>query len=497
MSKMSRSGGSRKSFLAEIPPQDDGVEAFLAANHAIMRLFHQARMLSSNATFSYGLVFICMLISAFTCIRLGMQRYAIYRAGVDDGIFMQVMSSAFSGFHAQAEGNINHLLVHFSPILFLFSPLIIVTRSAVTLIVIQAIAGSLVSVPLFLIAKKRMPPLLAAFCAGIPLIYPALIGVVTTDFHEHAFTPAAIAWTLWAIDAGNIWGTAIFGTIALCIKEDVSVIFVLDGAAAGVWLSLLGDHRRARLAFLLSMGGLLTLWAYFFVVRPSFPNPVHYWSLHFYFNGAVSESPAGFISFRDPARLQYVLSVLAPLCFLPLLSPAALLCVPGLLEVLLSHEAITMKVGTHYAAVWIPFILLAFVLAIGKASAKSRRLAIWLLFATALASRHYSLVDDPSERWCYNYRNVNDNDRELGQFLAALPPKLDIGVLYDVYAHLGTNPNAALFSAGSRYILLDNLHESPDTNKEQALVSSLLRNRTYHRLPAPYGLVFIERTPKF
>ncbi|HYL26956.1 MAG TPA: hypothetical protein VEW74_03915, partial [Candidatus Nitrosotalea sp.] len=57
-------------------------------------------------------------------IYLGMWRYAIFRAGVDDSIFTQVANSALSGFRAGLEGNVNHLLVHFSPILVIAWPFV-------------------------------------------------------------------------------------------------------------------------------------------------------------------------------------------------------------------------------------------------------------------------------------------------------------------------------------------------------------------------------------
>ena len=42
---------------------------------------------------------------------------------------------------------------------------------------------------------------LAAFAACIALVYPPLVGVAFTDFHENGFAPAAIVWLAWALDA--------------------------------------------------------------------------------------------------------------------------------------------------------------------------------------------------------------------------------------------------------------------------------------------------------
>jgi uncharacterized membrane protein len=446
----------------------------------------------NSTPIAYGVVLGSMTVYAISCFALGLQRYQIFRAGVDDGVFMQVLNSAFSGFHATAEGNYNHLSVHFSPILFLIAPIVKASHSAVSLIAIQAIAGASVALPLFLIGKKRMPPYLAAACASISLLYPPLSGIMTGDFHEHAFTPAAIAWTLWAVDAGRLWPTVLCGMTALCIKEDVSVVFIIDGVLAGLWFYFRKDRVRAKLSLMLALAGAVTILFFFKILIPSLHVSFPYYSFHFYTNVAAT-SPAGFVTAGDPIRFQYAWSAFAPLCFLPLLSVAVVLCLPGFVEVLASREAVTMLLSSHYPAVWVAFMLFAFVLAIARVAAHSKRLALWLLLATGLVSRHLLLVDDPFARWYYVCRAVDQDDRTLETFLSSLPPDDDISVLYDVYAHMGNDPNATIFPNLATYILQDDLHEYAGDKAQRSQVSSLVANGTYVRVPAPPGLVLIKR----
>jgi uncharacterized membrane protein len=457
-----------------------------------MRLTENLRATAGSTPIAYGVVLWSMAIYTTSCFSLGLQRYEIFRAGVDDGIFMQVLNSALTGFHATAEGNYNHLSVHFSPILFLIAPIVQASHSAVSLIAIQAIAGASIALPLFLIGKKRMPPFFAAACASIGLLYPPLSSIMTGDFHEHAFTPAAIAWTLWAVDTGRFRPTLLCGMTALCVKEDVSVVFIVDGVLAGLWFHYKKDYVRAKLSFTLAVAGAVTILSFFKLLIPALHVPFAYWSFHFYTHLAAA-SPAGFVEPGDPIRAQYALNAFAPLCFLPLLSVAVVLCLPGFVEVLASREAITMTPGTHYAAVWVPFMLLAFVLLIGRAAARSQRLALWLLLAAGLVSRHMLLVDDPFARWYYIPRNVDQDDRTLQTFLDSLPPDDDISVLYDVYAHLGTDPNATIFPNLAKYILRDNLHETAGDKEQQKQVANLLKSGTYHRVASPPGIVLIER----
>src|SRR5579863_2242819 len=81
-------------------------------------------------------------------IYLGTWRYAIFRAGVDDSIFTQVVNSALSGFRASLEGNVNHLLVHFSPILVTAWPFVNVFDGAQGLIVLQSLLIAATIIPL-------------------------------------------------------------------------------------------------------------------------------------------------------------------------------------------------------------------------------------------------------------------------------------------------------------------------------------------------------------
>jgi uncharacterized membrane protein len=70
------------------------------------------------ATVAYALVYFA----------LGWDRYATYHSGSDLGLFTQSIASAFAGFSNTTEGG-NHFTFHFSPLLFVCAPLLLLTRS--------------------------------------------------------------------------------------------------------------------------------------------------------------------------------------------------------------------------------------------------------------------------------------------------------------------------------------------------------------------------------
>ena len=74
-----------------------------------------------------------------------------------------------------------------------------------------------------------------------------------------------------------------------------------------------------------------------------------------------------------PTNTTDLLEAFVPLAFLPLRSRAIVLAIPGFAEVLASREPLTYTMGQHYAAVWVPYVLVAFVIAGAKLFARSTR----------------------------------------------------------------------------------------------------------------------------
>jgi hypothetical protein len=81
-------------------------------------------------------------------------------------------------------------------------------------------------------------------------------------------------------------------------------------------------------------------------------------------------------------RLTYVLEALIPLAFVPLRSRLVWLAVPGLAIVLLANSGLVWRMGMHYAALWIPWLLIAF--AAGIATLRLQRR--WTTIAFVLSA---------------------------------------------------------------------------------------------------------------
>jgi uncharacterized membrane protein len=178
---------------------------------------------------------------------LGSVRYITYHASCDDGLFAQSISSAFHGFHNTPEGA-SHFAYHFSPILYLLAPLLWVWKSALVLIITQAIAGALTIPPIYAIARRRIPASFAAFVAVIVALYPPLGGVTFSDFSEDGFALAAAAWLIWAIDSRRMPAAIFFALVCLGIKEDQAVVLAALGLTGAIYFYRLGEKRWTAFA---------------------------------------------------------------------------------------------------------------------------------------------------------------------------------------------------------------------------------------------------------
>lgn len=373
----------------------------------------------------------------FAQIALAVDRYITYGYGADLGLYTQTIASAFDGFSNQVEHG-NHFLVHFSPVYYLLAPLLAVFRSPLTLEVVQIIACALTAPAIYLIARKRVDPSLAAIVAGVTLLYPPLFSLALSEFHENGLAPAAAAWLVWAVDERR-WGwAALFAVLALSIKEDQAIILALLGG--GFWILSLRRRDTAGALFGGSVAtlSLAILALYFYVIQP------HAGGRYFvadFFLAHDADLPHGAAIVAQ--RLTFGLEVFVPLLFLPFRSRWLWLAVPGFVEVLASRWPVTYTMGTHYAAVWIPYVLVAFAVAVAgiaaRDAARARTLAMICLGLCAL-----NLIVASPTHWAHYYRLRTARDAALDRIIAQVPNDTVSASFDEAYTHMSLNPLARI-----------------------------------------------------
>jgi uncharacterized membrane protein len=433
------------------------------------------------------------LVLAAVYIYLGMWRYAIFRAGIDDLIFTQVVNGAFGTFSSTVEGSINHFLVHFSPILYVAVPLVKLFNGARGLILLQCLLAAATIFPVWGLAAARFAKPLAFAVTLVAAIYPPLSAEAVGDFHELAFVPPLAATLVWAIDRQR-WRVAIaVAALLTIVKEDQFVSLAFIGVAVAIMAR--GDPAMRRCGLWISSIAIGAAVFYFGILRPLIDPHVGYFSLHFYQWWRFPPTPAGFAGPLSPLRPQYLFALLLPLTFLPLASRYMIFAIPGLAELLLSHEAITLQLGTHYTAVWIGYVLCAFVDGLARVYSRSvvaARTAVLVAFVASLWTSYYYSPIGP--RFAL-YRRPTTVDRLRERTLSNLPRNASVGSGVWVLPHIAMNPAATVaMTDDEQYLVFDHFTDPGYwIAADRPTIRRLTGSGAYTQIYDDAGIVILER----
>ena len=358
---------------------------------------------------------------------LGTLKYDVHRNLVDFGIFAQTAGSAFGCFCNAVEGS--HWAFHFSPILYLAGVALLVVHSPITLIALQAIAGALVAPPIYGLVRRHGATVYGARLTALTIwLYPPLAGLVFGDFHENGFAPAAVAWTLFAFDAGAIAWCLVGAAVVLAIKEDQAGFLAIAGGL-GAWR--FRGTSRGRAAALIAVASIAVCALFFALIQPHAATSVlATWQPRRFY--AWSSSDIAALPWTLGARAGFVLLAFAPLCFLPFRSWWMLLAVAPLAEVLLSRQSTTYTLGSHYAGAWIGYVLVAFAFALTRFQTARMQRILWICLGLCVVE---FAIADPLHPGL-NVRRPDVRDARLDEVIRSLPQGISVATQEEAYTHL-------------------------------------------------------------
>lgn len=251
---------------------------------------------------------------------------------------------------------IKRMAIHNDLTLGLLSPFYFIYNSPSTLLVIQALIGSLGAWFVYMISQKVLEKnkfkntfsLLLVFSY---LMHPALQRATIFDFHA---VTLASAWLLgmfyfWLIKKYR-WSLAFF-LLALFSKEQVG----LTTAMMGAYFLILNSKKRKDQLFGLSIVATSIIWVLlsFFVIIPYFRGGEHIAATRF-------ENIDFFKTLFRESTSQYFWVLLGPAGLLSLFSPLQLfIAAPEFLINLLSQESNMRNIIYHYTAIIQPFIYIS------------------------------------------------------------------------------------------------------------------------------------------
>ncbi len=292
---------------------------------------------------------LCILVYAIAASLVSVHRFWQYEVFYYDfGIFDAAIWNV-SRFRAPV---IDHFVVggkwifadHFSPGIFLLSPLYWVTSRPEILLIAQAVAVGVSGGILYALGRRILKNRFAA--AGIAAAYLLFIGTqnaLIADIHEVTFMMLPLSLTFYALAARKMKLYWLSLLVTLSFKESSALLGI--GLAVFLYVS---DRKLWRAAAV--TGVLSLLWGYLTtqVIIPAF-----YGNRYFY-TPVFDSNPLRVLSmfFDTPDKRRTIISSLESFGFLPLFAPAMWpLIIQDLAARFLQHEfQLRYTLGLHYSA---------------------------------------------------------------------------------------------------------------------------------------------------
>ncbi len=310
-----------------------------------------------------------MLVALVFCIYfmvLQMRRFACLGAyAFDLGIFQQAVWLIAQGEIPFVTVRGMHILGdHFTPVLYLFTPLYRLWAHPFWLFLGQTVALAAGAFPLYRLAlQETVKPWVAGLIVIGYFLHPALFTMLLFDFHPVLLSMPFVLWAMYAIDRGLPipFFVATFGGV-LCKQE---IAFVL--ASLSAYGAIIKRHRWAWLGCLANLA-----WFWASMKLMAFLSGVErsaYLSLYSHWGETLASIIGGII--MHPVKVlkamvanAYPLFLLSPLAFLPLLASDILTFgLPAYSLLMLSDRPAMRHLGYHYGALVMPWLMFATVVA--------------------------------------------------------------------------------------------------------------------------------------
>ena len=382
---------------------------------------------------------------------------------------------------------------HFSPFLYLLAPLYWLAKTPATLLILQTLFLSLSAWPLYLIAKRSLSNNLSLLIAVLWLVNPLVHNV---NVYEFSLLPAAafcLLWTFYFYQQNKFWPFVLMSLLSLSTREDVPLVIVVFALLA--WLEK--KTWRWRLwPLLVSVGWFLMAQL---VISNLSPLSHDKFLIYYQWLGQADLWTAiqHLLTFGN---LEFILGLLFPLLFLPLLRPKYLLFIlPPLTLFALTESGLgDLLLNTHYAAFfsWPIFLALIQVLAHSQTKLKklaslvpgTQPLAPLIILASLYSSLTYGAllplaqaISQPSQRAAQQ------------QLVDLIPPEAKVAATYSLLTSLSSRQVLQILPyayAGQGQFLLTDYNLQPDIDylvidwNEMLLAKVHYQNRYAGRLDA-------------
>jgi uncharacterized membrane protein len=348
----------------------------------------------------------------------------------------------------------SRLAIHVEPLLLLLAPLYLLHAGPETLLIAQAVVVATGAIPAYLLARAVLDR--AWLSLVFPLAYvlhPSLQNVLLDDFHAVALSAAFLMWALYFFQRNALVPFTAFAILAMATKEEVGLVI----ACIGIWALVRRQPMTGILFVLVGVGWFLISVA---LIIPHFNPSGHspYLGRYAYLGrglggiarGAMLHPNRVLSALTSESRLQYLLDLLHPLGFTPLLAlPVLAIALPVFLINMLSADS-TMYSGFYqYSAETIPVIIAASIYGISwiERRASDRRIALGSAVAPAICFLVVvaSLVDSRVYGFTplaagYLVPTAGPHQVLETRTLTLIPPRAVVAAADEIEPHLSDRP---------------------------------------------------------
>ena len=280
---------------------------------------------------------------------------------------------------------------HVNVILILLAPFYRLGAGPHFLLLVQIAAQASGAFAVFLLARDRIADRWLAVALGaVYLLHPTSQWLVWEFFHPDAVSIGPLLFAYWAARERRWKWFAVAALVAAMCKEDVALVLVI----LGLLIAWRGDRR---IGLGVSAGSLA--W-YVVATRVVIPWQNGIGPFYDTFFGALGSNPlqvAGNVVrhpgstwdlLRQPDRREYLWRMLAPVAFMPLVSPSTFaIAFPMLAVNLLSSFPYTRDAHFHYSALVLVGVMIGTVEGLARvANVSARRVLVAVILTTSIAT---------------------------------------------------------------------------------------------------------------
>lgn len=383
---------------------------------------------------------------------------------------------------------LSHFKVHVSPIYYLILPAYTLFPSPVTLQISQAVILASGVVPIYLLCKKKgLSDKYGFIFSLIYCLYPALSGGCFYDIHENCFLAPLILWMLYFFECRRFAPMYVFAALVLLVKEDapiytafIALYMIFSGLdTAGDGESFFRRHRiKIHGAILFGASVLYFLGAAYYL------NTFGQGVMSYRYDNFLAMSQKGLLAFVrnvvvNPAlvfsesfgmdeKIAFLLLMLAPLAFMPLMTRKPerfILLLPMLLINLMSDYKYQYSIWFQYVFSSLAFLFYLSIVNVSELGAQARRCAV--LISTAAASIIFSGTSYTKMYYIEKYEEEYDDIQKINEVLESIPD--DVSVMSSTFFVPKLAQRDKIYELGTRnaadYAVLDFRY---DATKEKA-----------------------------